>query len=88
MVDVVLYLIFCVCFRSKKSKKDDQVTVKSVPINYEFMVIKGAEIDMSDGEDYVNEDLLFLGTEFGLFITIDGGKNWSRFTNKMPTGSN
>ncbi len=35
-------------------------------------------------EDYVNEDLLFLGTEFGLFITIDGGKNWSRFTNKMP----
>ncbi|WP_207893808.1 WD40/YVTN/BNR-like repeat-containing protein [Tenacibaculum sp. M341] len=35
-------------------------------------------------EDYVNEDLLFLGTEFGLFITIDGGKNWSRFTNNMP----
>ncbi len=35
-------------------------------------------------EDYVNEDLLYLGTEFGLFITIDGGKNWSRFTNKMP----
>ncbi len=35
-------------------------------------------------EDYVNPDLLFLGTEFGLFITIDGGKNWSRFTNNMP----
>ncbi len=35
-------------------------------------------------EDYVNEDLLFLGTEFGLFITIDGGENWSRFTNNMP----
>ncbi len=35
-------------------------------------------------EDYVNEDLLFLGTEFGLFITIDGGQNWSRFTNNMP----
>ena len=35
-------------------------------------------------EDYVNENLLFLGTEFGLFITIDGGKNWSRFTNNMP----
>ena len=35
-------------------------------------------------EDYVNEDLLFLGTEFGLFITINGGKNWSRFTNNMP----
>ncbi|WP_299600141.1 hypothetical protein [uncultured Aquimarina sp.] len=35
-------------------------------------------------EDYENEDLLYLGTEFGLFITIDGGKNWSRFTNNMP----
>lgn len=35
-------------------------------------------------EDYVNEDLLFLGTEFGLYVTIDGGKNWSHFTNEMP----
>ncbi|WP_299315724.1 hypothetical protein [uncultured Aquimarina sp.] len=35
-------------------------------------------------EDYENENLLYLGTEFGLFITIDGGKNWSRFTNNMP----
>ncbi|MEQ9423334.1 MAG: hypothetical protein RJQ09_02870 [Cyclobacteriaceae bacterium] len=35
-------------------------------------------------EDYENPDLLFLGTEFGLFITIDGGKNWNRFTNNMP----
>lgn len=36
-------------------------------------------------EDYVNEDLLFLGTEFGLYVTIDGGKNWSKFTNNMPS---
>lgn len=35
-------------------------------------------------EDYVNEDLLYLGTEFGLFITTNGGENWSRFTNNMP----
>ncbi|MGB5437999.1 MAG: hypothetical protein WBM98_19045 [Maribacter sp.] len=35
-------------------------------------------------EDYVNPDLLFLGTEFGLYITIDGGKNWKKFTNNMP----
>ncbi len=35
-------------------------------------------------EDYVNKDILYLGTEFGLFITIDGGKNWARFTNNMP----
>ncbi|UJH67273.1 WD40/YVTN/BNR-like repeat-containing protein [Allomuricauda sp. SCSIO 65647] len=35
-------------------------------------------------EDYVNPYLLFLGTEFGLYITLDGGKNWKKFTNNMP----
>lgn len=35
-------------------------------------------------EDYVNQDLLFLGTEFGLYITLDGGVNWKKFTNNMP----
>ena len=35
-------------------------------------------------EDYVNEDLLFLGTEFGLYVTINGGSSWSHFTNNMP----
>jgi photosystem II stability/assembly factor-like uncharacterized protein len=35
-------------------------------------------------EDYVNENLLFLGTEMGLYVTIDGGKGWSHFTNNMP----
>ncbi|NHF59844.1 hypothetical protein FK220_010870 [Flavobacteriaceae bacterium TP-CH-4] len=36
-------------------------------------------------EDYVNQDLLFLGTEFGLYITLDGGANWKKFTNNMPS---
>ena len=35
-------------------------------------------------EDFVNPDLLFLGTEFGLYITSDGGSQWSKFTNNMP----
>jgi len=35
-------------------------------------------------EDYVNPDLLFLGTEFGLYITVNGGKHWSKFENNMP----
>ncbi|GAC1400019.1 MAG: hypothetical protein NVSMB56_15130 [Pyrinomonadaceae bacterium] len=30
-------------------------------------------------EDTVNKDLLFLGTEFGLFVSVDGGKNWAQF---------
>ena len=36
-------------------------------------------------EDFVNPDLLFLGTEFGLYVTINGGKNWNKFTNNMPS---
>ncbi len=36
-------------------------------------------------EDYENENLLFLGTEFGLYITNDGGASWSKFKNNMPS---
>lgn len=35
-------------------------------------------------EDYENPDLLFLGTEFGLYVTLNGGKNWVKFENNMP----
>ena len=35
-------------------------------------------------EDYQNPNLLFLGTELGLYITINGGKNWSKFTKNIP----
>ncbi|MCK6618311.1 MAG: hypothetical protein L6Q51_11785 [Cyclobacteriaceae bacterium] len=38
-------------------------------------------------EDYQNENLLFLGTEFGLYITVDGGKSWLKFTNNMPAAN-
>jgi len=30
-------------------------------------------------EDLVNRDLLFLGTEQGLFISLDGGKQWAQY---------
>jgi hypothetical protein len=30
-------------------------------------------------EDLVQPNLLFLGTEFGLFVSIDGGKIWAQF---------
>ena len=35
-------------------------------------------------EDLVNKDLLFLGTEMGLFATLDGGANWFRMKNRIP----
>jgi photosystem II stability/assembly factor-like uncharacterized protein len=30
-------------------------------------------------EDVIKPDLLFLGTEFGLYMSIDGGKAWAQF---------
>ena len=35
-------------------------------------------------EDPVNRNLLFLGTEMGLFVTLDGGENWFRMKNNIP----
>lgn len=35
-------------------------------------------------EDLVNKDMLFLGTEMGLFATLDGGQNWFRMKNNIP----
>jgi len=36
-------------------------------------------------EDHVNDDLLFVGTEFGLFVTLDGGAIWTELEGGMPT---
>ena len=36
-------------------------------------------------EDHKNKNLLFAGTDFGLFSSIDGGKNWSKFSGGLPT---
>lgn len=36
-------------------------------------------------EDHVNKDLLFAGTEFGVFFTTDGGKNWVQLKAGLPT---
>ncbi len=36
-------------------------------------------------QDHINPKLLFLGTEFGLHFTIDGGAHWIRISGGMPT---
>jgi len=35
-------------------------------------------------EDPRNKDLLYAGTEFGLFISLNGGKEWKEFMSGMP----
>jgi len=36
-------------------------------------------------EDYDNPELLFVGTEFGLFVSVDGGGEWKKFMTGLPT---
>lgn len=36
-------------------------------------------------EDHRNPNLLFVGTDLGLFATIDGGRSWTRMRNGLPT---
>lgn len=38
-------------------------------------------------EDPIEERLLFLGTDDGLYCSIDAGKNWRKWTNGFPTVS-
>lgn len=36
-------------------------------------------------EDTKNPNILFVGTEFGVFVTIDAGTNWYQLKNGIPT---
>jgi len=36
-------------------------------------------------QDHVNPDLLFVGTEFGVFFNIDGGNIWTQLKSGIPT---
>ena len=38
-------------------------------------------------QDIEEPNLLFLGTEYGLYVSIDEGKNWTKWTNAYPTVS-
>ncbi len=36
-------------------------------------------------QDNIRKELLFAGTEFGIYFTIDNGKNWVQFKSGLPT---
>ena len=44
---------------------------------------RGSVYDIA--EDHVNPNLLFAGTEFGIFFTIDQGKTWTQLKAGLPT---
>ncbi|MDZ7772954.1 MAG: hypothetical protein U5K31_09475 [Balneolaceae bacterium] len=36
-------------------------------------------------EDHEDPDILFAGTEFGVFYTLDGGEHWEQIRSGLPT---
>jgi len=36
-------------------------------------------------QDHVNGNLIFVGTEYGLFFTVDGGSHWVQLKGNLPT---
>ncbi|MGB9664947.1 MAG: WD40/YVTN/BNR-like repeat-containing protein [Ignavibacteria bacterium] len=38
-------------------------------------------------QDFVEPNLIFLGTEFGLYVSTDFGKNWTKWKSDFPTVS-
>ena len=36
-------------------------------------------------EDVANQNLLYLGTEFGCWVSVDRGQSWTRLNNNLPT---
>jgi photosystem II stability/assembly factor-like uncharacterized protein len=62
--------------------------MKSTDLGRTWTSIAG---DIPDGsvyvlaEDHVDRDLLFAGTEWGLFVTRDGGRKWLKLNGGMPT---
>jgi len=42
---------------------------------------------LSIEQDPVDPDLLFLGTEFGLWVSTDAGRSWMKWTHNFPTVS-
>lgn len=39
----------------------------------------------SIAEDHINKNLLFVGTEFGIFISLNGGGSWTQMKSGIPT---
>ena len=36
-------------------------------------------------QDHVKKEIMFCGTEFGCFVTLDGGENWTQIRGGLPT---
>ena len=76
-------------FQNEQSGDFKPYVVKSTDLGRSWTNITGdlpaRGSTWSLAEDHVDGNLLFAGTEFGLFFTNDGGKRWTQFKGGLPT---
>jgi photosystem II stability/assembly factor-like uncharacterized protein len=77
-----------VCFDGHRSDNDDPQIFVSEDFGATFKPLRGnlpAGSTKTLREDLLNENLLYLGTEFGAWASLDRGKSWTRINNNLPT---
>jgi len=47
--------------------------------------LKGPHVVYAINQDHIKSDLLFIGTEYGVFFTMNGGKKWIQLKGNLPT---
>lgn len=63
-------------FKSSDKGKSWKSIAGNLPNNHQVWTIV---------EDFVNPNLLFCGTEFALYFSIDGGEKWTKLSSGFPT---
>ena len=77
-----------VCFDGHRSDDDDPLVFVSEDFGQTWKTLRS---NLPWGstrclrEDLVNQNLLYLGTEFGVWCSIDRGQYWNRLNNNLPT---
>jgi hypothetical protein len=79
-----------VTFDGHRSNDDEPYVLVSEDYGASWRPIRG-NLPTSAGstkvirEDIQKENLLYLGTEFGAYVSVDRGATWTRFNNNLPT---
>ena len=81
--------IVYVSFDNHKMADFNPYILKSIDAGKSWISIKGNLPSngpvLAIAEDHVNPNLLFVGTEFGIFFTVDGGQKWIQLKSGLST---
>ncbi|MFT7619200.1 MAG: photosystem II stability/assembly factor-like uncharacterized protein [Planctomycetota bacterium] len=76
------------CFDNHKNSDFKPYILKSTDLGQSWHSVAGdlpdREVCYAMAEDHVDSNLLFVGTEFGAFVTVDGGSKWKKLSG-LPT---